>query len=78
MKTITVSASRTYDIRIGHGLLTPLGEAVRGLGKVEKVFSGQRHPGLSPVWRCCRSQPESGGIFRLLLCIPRRRGKQKR
>ena len=38
MKTITVSASRTYDIRIGHGLLTPLGEAVRGLGKVEKVF----------------------------------------
>ena len=38
MKTITVSASRTYDIRIGHGLLTTLGEAVRGLGKVEKVF----------------------------------------
>ena len=38
MKTITVSASRTYDIRIGHGLLTTLGEAVRDLGKVEKVF----------------------------------------
>lgn len=38
MKTITVSASRTYDIRIGHGLLTPLGEAVRDLGKAEKVF----------------------------------------
>ena len=38
MKTITVSASRTYDIRIGHGLLAALGEAVRGLGKVEKVF----------------------------------------
>lgn len=38
MKTITVSASRTYDIRIGPGLLTTLGEAVRGLGKVEKVF----------------------------------------
>ena len=38
MKTITVSASRAYDIRIGHGLLTTLGEAVRGLGKVEKVF----------------------------------------
>ena len=38
MKTITVSASRTYDIRIGPGLLTTLGEAVRDLGKVEKVF----------------------------------------
>lgn len=38
MKTITVSASRTYDIRIGHGLLATLGEAVRDLGKVEKVF----------------------------------------
>lgn len=38
MKTITVSASRTYDIRIGHGLLAALGEAVRGLGKVEKIF----------------------------------------
>ena len=38
MKTITVSASRTYDIRIGHGLLATLGEAVRNLGKVEKVF----------------------------------------
>ena len=38
MKTITVSASRAYDIRIGHGLLATLGEAVRGLGKVEKVF----------------------------------------
>ncbi|HIT35169.1 MAG TPA: 3-dehydroquinate synthase [Candidatus Faecousia intestinavium] len=38
MKTITVSASRTYDIRIGPGLLTTLGEAVRGLGKEEKVF----------------------------------------
>ena len=38
MKTITVSASRTYDIRIGPGLLAALGEAVRGLGKVEKVF----------------------------------------
>ena len=38
MKTITVSASRTYDIRIGHGLLAALGEAVRNSGKVEKVF----------------------------------------
>ncbi len=38
MKTITVSASRAYDIRIGHGLLATLGEAVRDLGKVEKVF----------------------------------------
>lgn len=38
MKTITVSASRTYEIRIGGGLLAALGQAVRELGKAEKVF----------------------------------------
>lgn len=37
MKTVTVNASIQYDIRIGSGLLTTLGEAAKQLGKAEKV-----------------------------------------
>lgn len=37
MNTVTVSASKTYDISIGSGLLSCLGPAVRALGKAEKV-----------------------------------------
>ena len=37
MNTVTVNASRRYDIRIGSGLLSTLGESVKALGKVQKV-----------------------------------------
>lgn len=37
MKTVTVNASKRYDIRIGSGLFSTLGEAVQHLGKVQKV-----------------------------------------
>ena len=37
MKTVTVKASREYEIRIGSGLLATLGEAAKQLGKAEKV-----------------------------------------
>ena len=37
MNTVTVSASKTYDILIGSGLLTQLGERVKALGKAQKV-----------------------------------------
>lgn len=37
MKTVTVNASKQYDIRIGSGLLATLGEAAKQLGKAEKV-----------------------------------------
>lgn len=37
MKTVTVSASKTYDIRIGSGVMGTLGQAVKALGKAEKV-----------------------------------------
>ena len=37
MNTVTVSASKTYDIRIGRGLLNQLGEQVKKLGKAQKV-----------------------------------------
>ena len=37
MKTVTVIASRKYDIKIGPGLLTTLGAEVAALGKVQKV-----------------------------------------
>ena len=37
MNTVTVAASRTYDIRIGSGLLHTIGETAAKLGKAEKV-----------------------------------------
>ena len=37
MKTVTVSASKTYDIKIGSGLLGSLGNEIKALGKVQKV-----------------------------------------
>ena len=37
MNTVTVSASKTYDILIGRGLLNQLGEQVKKLGKAQKV-----------------------------------------
>ena len=37
MNTVTVSASKTYDILIGPGILSGLGPRVRALGKAQKV-----------------------------------------
>ena len=37
MTTVTVNASKTYDIKIGSGLLPTLGEEVRALAKAESV-----------------------------------------
>lgn len=37
MNTVTVSASKTYDILIGKGLLNQLGEQVKKLGKAQNV-----------------------------------------
>lgn len=37
MTTITVSASKTYDIKIGGGLLSAIGEEAAALGKAHKV-----------------------------------------
>ena len=37
MNIVTVNASKKYDIYIGNGLLTTLGEKARALGKAEKV-----------------------------------------
>ena len=37
MKTVTITASRSYDILIGSGLLSQLGSRVKDLGKIQKV-----------------------------------------
>lgn len=37
MKTVTVRASKTYDIHIGPGLLSTLGQQAKALGKARKV-----------------------------------------
>ena len=37
MITVTVNASRTYDIKIGSGLLSSLPEEIKKLGKVRKI-----------------------------------------
>lgn len=37
MRTVTVNASKTYDIKIGGGVLTSLGEEAKALGKAQKV-----------------------------------------
>ena len=38
MKTVTVHASRTYDVRVGGGLLAQTGETLRALGAGHKVM----------------------------------------
>lgn len=37
MKTVTVSASKTYDIVIGSGVLKNVGQSIQALGRAEKV-----------------------------------------
>ena len=37
MNTVTVNASKTYDVRIGSGLLPQLGAEVKKLGKAQKI-----------------------------------------
>ncbi len=37
MKTVTVSASKDYNILIGPGLLSQLGSRVKDLGNIQKV-----------------------------------------
>ena len=37
MRTVTVAASKTYDIHIGSGLLSRIGAYARELGKVERI-----------------------------------------
>lgn len=37
MKCVTINASKTYDIKIGSGLLPTIGEEVKALGKAKKV-----------------------------------------
>lgn len=37
MKTVTVNASKSYDIKIGSGLLSTIGEEARSLGKATRV-----------------------------------------
>ncbi len=37
MKTVTVNASKAYEIKIGPGLLSTLGEELRNLGKAKKI-----------------------------------------
>ena len=37
MKTVTVNASKTYDIKIGSGLLSTIGEEAAALGKATKI-----------------------------------------
>ena len=37
MNTVTVAASKTYDIVIGSGLLPTLGPRVKALGKAQRV-----------------------------------------
>ena len=37
MKTVTVNASKTYDIHIGGGLLASLGQEAARLGKASKA-----------------------------------------
>ena len=37
MKTVTINASKAYDIKIGPGLLPTLGEEARLLGKARKI-----------------------------------------
>jgi len=37
MKTVTVNASKTYDIKIGSGLLGTIGQEAKQLGKAKKV-----------------------------------------
>ena len=55
MKTVTIAASRNYDIKIGPGLLDTLGAEVSALGKIRKVCIVSE----STVWPLYGSQAEN-------------------
>ena len=70
MTTVTVSASKTYDICIGPGLMARTGEAVAALGGIQTAaIVSDSH--VWPIYgdRVCRSL-ESAGIRPLRFVIP--------
>ena len=62
MNTVTVSASKTYDILIGSGILSELGSRVRVLGKARKVCIVSE-TSVFPLWgETARSSLEAAGF----------------
>ena len=62
MNTVTVSASKTYDILIGSGILSELGSRVRVLGKARKVCIVSE-TSVFPLWGdAARSSLENAGF----------------
>ena len=62
MNTVTVSASKTYDILIGPGILSELGSRVRALGKARKVCIVSE-TSVFPLWgETARSSLEAAGF----------------
>ena len=61
MNTVTVSASKTYDILIGSGILSELGSRVRVLGKAQKVCLVSE-TSVFPLWgdAACSSLENAG------------------
>lgn len=62
MNTVTVCASKTYDILIGSGLLNRLGDEVKKLGRVQKVCVVSES-NVFPLWgNCVVSSLEGAGF----------------
>lgn len=62
MNTVTVSASKTYDILIGSGILSELGSRIQSLGKAQKVCLVSE-TSVFPLWGdAARSSLENAGF----------------
>lgn len=62
MTTVTVTASRTYDIKIGPGLLSTLAEEVTALGKAENVLIVSDSNVFPLYGHICTAQLEHAGL----------------
>ena len=78
MNTVTVRASKQYDILIGSGLLPTLGAEAKKLGKAQKICVVSE-TNVYPLYGAAVEESlKCAGFFRGFICIPRRGRKQKR
>ena len=70
MNTVTIRASKTYDIHIGSGLLPTLGEEAMGLGKARKVCIVSE-TNVFPIYgEAAKQSLESAGLETIFFVFP--------
>lgn len=70
MNVVTVNASKTYDIKIGSGLLTAIGDEAKKLGKARKVCIISESTVFSLYGQTVKSSLEQAGFWVVSFVFP--------